>query len=95
MVGWDPVVKSLDGVSGVHIAATAEEALEGADAAVVVTEWQEVTDLEWTHLTGSMARPVVIDGRNALDPELMAVAGYTYEGIGRLPGLGIAGQEQH
>ena len=94
VVGWDPVVKSLDGVSGVHIASTAEEALEGADAAVVVTEWQEVTDLEWTHLTASMARPVVIDGRNALDPELMAVAGYTYEGIGRLPGLGIAAQEQ-
>jgi UDPglucose 6-dehydrogenase len=89
VVGWDPVVTSLDGVSGVHIAASAEEALEGADAAVVVTEWQQVTDLEWTRLTGSMSRPVVIDGRNALDPELMAVAGYTYEGIGRLPGLGI------
>ena len=90
VVAWDPVVSSLDDMHSVEIAPSPEEALAGADAAVVVTEWSQIAELDWPRLVGTLARPVVIDGRNALDPELMAVAGYTYEGIGRLPGLGIA-----
>jgi UDPglucose 6-dehydrogenase len=91
VVAWDPVVRSLDGLSGVTLADSGEAALEGADAAVIVTEWSEIIGMDWPSLVASMAEPVLIDGRNALDPELMEVAGYRYEGIGRLPGLGIGG----
>jgi UDPglucose 6-dehydrogenase len=94
VVAWDPIVRTLDGLSGVALAGSAEAALEGADAAVIVTEWPEIVALDWPALVGSMSSPVLIDGRNALDPELMAVAGYRYEGIGRLPGLGIGGTSE-
>jgi UDPglucose 6-dehydrogenase len=86
VVAWDPVVTDIsDRLGGVRIAAGPAEALDGADACVVVTEWPEVTALDWPALVGRMARPVLIDGRNALDPDAMAAAGFTYEGIGRLP----------
>jgi UDPglucose 6-dehydrogenase len=60
-------------------------ALEGADAAVLVTEWSEFRDLDWGAAAATMARPLVVDGRNYLDPEAMAAAGFEYEGIGRQP----------
>jgi len=88
VVAWDPVVTDVsDRLGGVAIAAHPTEALEGADACVVVTEWPEVRALDWPALVGRMARPVLIDGRNALDPDAMAAAGFTYEGIGRLPAV--------
>ena len=86
VVAWDPVVHDLDGLSGVEIAATPMAALAAAEACVLVTEWPEIVGLDWPNLVSMMARPVIIDGRNALDPETMAQWGYQYEGIGRLPG---------
>jgi UDPglucose 6-dehydrogenase len=86
VVVWDPVVHDLDGLSGVEIAATPMAALAAAEACVLVTEWPEIVGLDWPNLVSMMARPVIIDGRNALDPETMAQWGYQYEGIGRLPG---------
>ena len=48
-------------------AASAMDALTGADACVLVTEWDEFLSLDWAQVKDSMARPIVIDGRNALD----------------------------
>jgi UDPglucose 6-dehydrogenase len=80
---WDPVV-SLDGaLAGVTVCGSAEEALRDADAAVVVTEWDELRALPWAELARTMRRALVVDGRNTLDPAELRAAGFAYEGIGR------------
>jgi UDPglucose 6-dehydrogenase len=68
---------------GTHICSSAEEALEGADGAVLVTEWPEFRDLEWARIKGLMRHPLVVDGRNFLDRDALTEAGFTYEGVGR------------
>jgi UDPglucose 6-dehydrogenase len=86
--GYDPVAgehaKQL--LPRVQLCASAEEALEGADAAVIVTEWPEFAQLDWSALRDRMAQPVVVDGRNFLDPKAMRDAGFAYEGIGLATG---------
>ncbi len=47
-----------------------------------MTEWDEFLGLDWTTVKKTMARPVVIDGRNALDGAALAELGFTYEGVG-------------
>ncbi len=65
-------------------ATRAEDALDGADAAVLVTEWPEFRELDWAGAVKNLMRkPLVVDGRNFLDDEALRAAGYTYEGIGR------------
>ncbi|RIH87288.1 UDP-glucose 6-dehydrogenase TuaD [Calidithermus terrae] len=59
------------------------EALEGADAVLLVTEWPEYRALDWAEVKRRLRRPVVLDGRNALDPRAMEALGYVYQGIGR------------
>src|ERR1700693_737658 len=61
----------------------AYEVAGGADALVVVTEWNEFRDLDMARLKKSMKQAVVIDGRNIYDPALMRGLGFTYRGIGR------------
>ncbi len=83
---YDPV--ALDNaeelLGSAHMAESALDALEGADAAVLVTEWPEFAELDWAgEAKARMAQPVVIDGRNFLDRDALRAAGYTYEGIGR------------
>jgi UDPglucose 6-dehydrogenase len=68
---------------GVQFAHSALEALEGADAAVLVTEWPEFADLNWSEVAKLMRGSVVIDGRNFLDPTAVTAAGLIYTGIGR------------
>ncbi|HZG49544.1 MAG TPA: UDP-glucose/GDP-mannose dehydrogenase family protein [Thermoleophilaceae bacterium] len=83
---YDPVAASkADGMlAGASIAGTALEAVEGADAAVLVTEWPEFRELDWAGaVKGRMRFPLVVDGRNFLDREALVAAGFTYEGIGR------------
>jgi UDPglucose 6-dehydrogenase len=58
------------------------EAVRDADALVVVTEWPEFLRLDWAAVKEVMRRPVVIDGRNVLDPDALRGAGFTYEGVG-------------
>jgi UDPglucose 6-dehydrogenase len=71
-------------VAGATITASALEALDGADGAVLVTEWPEFRELDWGgEVKRRMARPLVVDGRNFLDEKLLQEAGFTYEGIGR------------
>jgi UDPglucose 6-dehydrogenase len=85
VVAYDPVAH--EGAAGilptVELAASAEEALRGADAAILVTEWPEFAELDWSALASQMASPLLVDGRNFLDPETLRAAGFTYEGIGR------------
>jgi UDPglucose 6-dehydrogenase len=79
---WDPVA-SPDGLHGIEQVGTVAEAVAGADAAVLVTEWPELAEQDWAALGRTMRRRVFVDGRNMLDPATMRAAGFTYEGIGR------------
>jgi UDPglucose 6-dehydrogenase len=83
--GYDPVAerRAKDLLPSVELRDSAADALEGADAAVLVTEWPQFAELDWAQMAARMARPLLIDGRNFLDPEAMRAAGFTYEGIGR------------
>jgi UDPglucose 6-dehydrogenase len=85
VTGYDPVAEQAarDLLPDVEFRASAEDALDGADAAVLVTEWPEFAELDWGALRERMATPLVIDGRNFLDPAALRDAGFTYEGIGR------------
>jgi UDPglucose 6-dehydrogenase len=83
VIAWDPVADGGAQLHGVEIAADALEALDGADAAVVVTEWPEVSELDWAEVAGRMRGNVVVDGRNVLDPDQLRALGFVYEGIGR------------
>ena len=62
---------------------SAYEVADGADAIVVVTEWNEFRHLDLNRVKASMRRPIVVDGRNIYDPGLMREIGFTYRGIGR------------
>jgi UDPglucose 6-dehydrogenase len=59
------------------------DAAAGADALVLITEWNEFRALSPTRLRGAMAGTVLVDLRNAWDPEAMRAAGFTYHGVGR------------
>jgi UDPglucose 6-dehydrogenase len=85
VVAYDPVANERAGelLGSVYLRASALEALEGAAAAVLVTEWAEFAELDWTEAARRMARPLIVDGRNFLDAEALAAAGFEYEGIGR------------
>jgi UDPglucose 6-dehydrogenase len=81
---WDPVVRGDDNLpNGVEIVGSILEAVKGADAAVIVTEWAELKTLASPEVLAAMATPLIVDGRNLLDPEETRRAGFTYEGIGR------------
>ena len=82
VVAWDPVAHA-DGLPGVEQVATVDDAVRGADAVVLVTEWPELADVDWAAVAAGMRTPLFVDGRNMLDPETMRAAGFTYEGIGR------------
>ena len=83
VVAWDPVADASEILHGVEIAPTAVDAMRGADAAVIVTEWPELTDVPWDEVRTLMRKALVIDGRNHLDPEAMRAVGFVYEGVGR------------
>ncbi len=83
---WDPIVDGRD-LHGVEIAASPEAAADGADAVVIVTEWPELIGVDWARVAASMRTPILIDGRNLLDPVAMDAAGLRYEGIGRAAAL--------
>ncbi|MGZ4308614.1 MAG: UDP-glucose dehydrogenase family protein [Gaiellaceae bacterium] len=80
---WDPVADARRLLQGVTFCDSALEAVTGANAAVIVTEWDELRSLASAEARDAMATPVIIDGRNLLDPEETRAAGFTYEGIGR------------
>jgi hypothetical protein len=59
------------------------EAARGAHALLVLSPWQEYRELNWIHLPNVMEVPVVIDGRNFLDPDVVCSAGFEYWDMGR------------
>jgi len=80
---WDPVASGGSLPRGVEIVDSVLDAVRGADAAVIVTEWPELKELARDEVRLSMANPLIVDGRNLLDPEATRRAGFAYEGIGR------------
>jgi UDPglucose 6-dehydrogenase len=70
-------------VSEITFAKSPLDAVEQADAVVLVTEWPEFLELDWSSVAAAMRGDVVVDGRNALDPDAVRAAGLVYEGIGR------------
>jgi UDPglucose 6-dehydrogenase len=62
---------------------SAREAIAGADALAVVTEWQEFRSPDFDFILEQMSEPVIFDGRNIYDPDNMASLGFTHYGIGR------------
>jgi UDPglucose 6-dehydrogenase len=80
---YDPVAKPGDLVRGVSLCDSVLEAVTGTDAAVIVTDWDEFRSLASAEVRSAMRRPLIVDGRNLLDPEATRAAGFDYEGIGR------------
>jgi len=82
---YDPIAEdeARTLMPGVEFADAALDALAGADAVVLVTEWPEFRELDWAAAAERMPGRLVVDGRNALDREAIAAAGFAYEGIGR------------
>jgi UDPglucose 6-dehydrogenase len=79
--GWDPIARPE--LQGVQFCASPLEAVQGADAAVIVTEWPQLAELASDEVRAAMRHPLIIDGRNLLDPDVVRAAGFAYEGIGR------------
>jgi UDPglucose 6-dehydrogenase len=83
---YDPVAADRAGgmLGGARICESALDALDGADAVVLVTEWPEFGELDWANdVKHRMRVPLIVDGRNFLDRDALERAGFTYEGIGR------------
>ena len=80
---WDPVARPGELIKGAVLHETVADAVRDADAAVIVTEWDELRNLASKEVLDAMARPLIIDGRNLLDPAVVRAAGFAYEGIGR------------
>jgi UDPglucose 6-dehydrogenase len=89
---YDPVAmpeaqRVLAGTPGLHFAASQQEALEGADALVVITEWKEFRNPDFDAIKAALKQPLIFDGRNIYDPALMRMHGIEYQGIGRAAGV--------
>ena len=67
---------------GVQYCENAYELASGADAVILVTEWNEFKQLDMGRIARSMKRPVLIDGRNIYEPDKMRALGFDYRGIG-------------
>ena len=83
---FDPeAMKVARGIFGakVHYASGAYDALTGADALAIVTEWNEFREPDLDRMKSLMKTPVIIDGRNLYDPAVMRAHGFTYQSIGR------------
>jgi UDPglucose 6-dehydrogenase len=86
VVAYDPVAmpratQLLGG--GVDLAKSTLDAVRGADAAVIVTEWGAFRQLASPAVRDAMAKPLIVDGRNLLDPRQAREAGFVYESVGR------------
>jgi UDPglucose 6-dehydrogenase len=88
---YDPVAEEQAAklIRGVQMASSAEEAIAGADAVVLVTEWPEFKALDLAETAAMMRGSLLVDGRNFLDPDAARAAGLTYEAVGR---PSVAGQ---
>jgi UDPglucose 6-dehydrogenase len=72
-----------DGLSNVLVETDPERLADGCDALVLVTDWAQFRNLDYAKMSKLMANPVIIDGRNFLDQEMIESLGFRYGGIGR------------
>jgi UDPglucose 6-dehydrogenase len=93
---FDPVAMSAaaealrDVRSGVSFARTAHDAIAGADALAIMTEWNEFRGLDLNRVKAMMAAPVIIDARNVLDPAQTRALGFAYYCTGRQQSAAVA-----
>lgn len=82
---YDPeaMEKAKTLISAIHYCDTAYQVADDADAIMIVTEWPQFRDLDWRAIEKSMARPLILDGRNLLDGEQMRALGFEYQGTGK------------
>jgi UDPglucose 6-dehydrogenase len=71
----------------VQFASNVYEPATGADALLILTEWEEFSALDLKRLRRELKYPIVIDGRNLYDPQVMADHGFTYYSVGRIPAI--------
>jgi UDPglucose 6-dehydrogenase len=87
VLAYDP--KGMDKARGVKTIADATfvdnalQAVEGAEALVIATEWEEFANVDLAVVKEKMRTPIVFDGRNLFDPKTMAQLGFQYHSIGR------------
>jgi UDPglucose 6-dehydrogenase len=79
--GYDPIARP--DLQGVELCESPLEAVTDADAAVIVTEWQELLEFPSEETRRAMRHPLIVDGRNLLDAEAVRALGFAYEGVGR------------
>jgi UDPglucose 6-dehydrogenase len=75
--------REVDAIPGATFANSALEAVEGAEALIVATEWPEFANVDLEVVKGKMTTPIIFDGRNLFDPATMAKLGFRYHSIGR------------
>jgi len=75
--------RELKAIADAKFAASALEAVDGAEALVIATEWNEFANVDLTALKRRMTTPIVFDGRNLLNPDTMGELGFHYYSIGR------------
>jgi UDPglucose 6-dehydrogenase len=80
---WDPVADGDSVLPQATVYDDPLEALDGADAAVLVTEWGQLAQLDWAEAGRRMRRAFLVDGRNMLEPAAMREAGFVYDAVGR------------
>ncbi|MGD6990984.1 UDP-glucose dehydrogenase family protein [Sutcliffiella horikoshii] len=85
VIAYDPVAmaNAKREIANLNTVNSYEEAVQGADAAIVLTDWKEFKDLDLADLKKKLKQPVLIDGRNMFDLNQMADLGYYYASIGR------------
>ncbi len=69
--------------SKIDFATSPYEAAHNADALLILTEWEEFANLDLGRIRQELRYPIVVDGRNLYDPEMMAAQGFTYYSVGR------------
>jgi UDPglucose 6-dehydrogenase len=76
--------RELKTIADAQLASSALEAVEGAEALVIATEWSEFANVDLAVVKKKMTTPIVFDGRNLFDPETMGELGFHYHSIGRV-----------
>ncbi len=77
------MIALIPAASGIHYCQSQSEALDGADALVLITEWKAFWNPDFAYLRAKLRETVVFDGRNVYDPDEVERAGLAYYGIGR------------
>ena len=73
--------------NGIEFAGDPYQAAKGADAVLILTEWEEFATLDLDELRKAVKYPIVLDGRNLYDPATMMAHGFSYYSVGRPPAI--------